>query len=151
VIVRVVGLVPEVGLTASQLPELVVLALKFVPLNPLRATVCTTGEPNAIPERFSELGLVTRPGVAPGASTVTGIVKVVLPALFAVITILPVLKPGPSLVESMPIPIEVGVVLEVTAYATKDGTEATENVRFCPDESWLALMETLVFTFVPIS
>ena len=114
VMVRVAGLVPELGLTDSQLPVLMVVALKFVPLNPDRETAWLTGPPNCCAERLTGLGEAVRPAVEPGASTVTGIVRLVLAALFAVSTILPVLNPGPSWLVLMPTPIADGVLGDVT-------------------------------------
>ena len=113
--VRVAGLVGEDELTDSQLPELMVLALKLVPDNPVSETVWVTGLPKATPERLTGLGLATKPAVEPGASTVMGIISVGLAELVELMTMLPVLRPGPSLLALMPTPMDVGVVSEVAA------------------------------------
>ena len=71
----VVGLVPELGDTDSQLFALTAVALKIV-LNPLRETLCVV-DPPCCTVRFTGLGVAVKapPVVDPGASIVTGIVR----------------------------------------------------------------------------
>jgi hypothetical protein len=125
--VSVVPLLPEFGVTDSQLFTLLAEALKFTLAGALTVTFWVTCVPPAVPLSVTELGDVVRPGVEPGASTVTGMVRLRLPAVVDVRTMLPVLNPGPKALELMPTAIEVGVVEAGDEKLTKLGTEETVN------------------------
>ena len=121
-----------------------------MPLSPLRETVWVTGRAERrCPETFTGLGVAVRPGRRTRSQHRDGNGQGGIGRTGRGNDEIARVESGRELdCALMPTPMEEGVVVEVAAYETKDGADATVNVRFVPLESRLALIEMFAVPIV---